>query len=204
MTFKYERIDKDKAVLLIVDHQEGLYQLVRDSSPTDVKNNILAHAALGRIFNLPTIMTTSAETGANGPLPKEVLDMHPNAPLIKRHGEVNAWDNPDFRAAVEATGRTQVIMAGITTDVRPPPPTLHRTTRNRTDAPRACSTVVHARAGVHDVPGALARRGRVRRVREQRRVGDVRREDAAGYLPEYGFLARAHDAAMSGGTPSGL
>ena len=45
--------------------------------------------------------------------------MHPNAPFIKRNGEVNAWDNTDFRAAVEATGKKQVILAGITTDVRP-------------------------------------------------------------------------------------
>lgn len=46
--------------------------------------------------------------------------MHPDAPLIKRNGEVNAWDNPEFKAAVEAiaaTGRTQVILGGITTDV---------------------------------------------------------------------------------------
>jgi len=44
--------------------------------------------------------------------------MHPNAPLIKRNGEVNAWDNEDFRAAVRATGKKQVIMGGIVTDVR--------------------------------------------------------------------------------------
>ena len=43
--------------------------------------------------------------------------MHPNAPLIKRLGEVDAWDNPEFRAAVKATGKRQVILAGITTDV---------------------------------------------------------------------------------------
>ena len=46
--------------------------------------------------------------------------MHPNAPFIKRNGEVNAWDNQDFRAAVRATGKKQVILAGIVTDVRPP------------------------------------------------------------------------------------
>ena len=43
--------------------------------------------------------------------------MHPNAPFIRRNGEVDAWDNADFRAAVEATGKKQVILAGITTDV---------------------------------------------------------------------------------------
>ncbi len=63
MPFKYERIDKDNVVLLIVDHQEGLYQLVRDYTPADFKTNILAHAALGKIFNLPTVLTSSSETG---------------------------------------------------------------------------------------------------------------------------------------------
>ena len=57
-------------------------------------------------------------TGPNGPLPKEIVEMHPNALLIKRNGEVNAWDNKDFRAAVHATGKKQVILAGRVTDVR--------------------------------------------------------------------------------------
>ena len=53
---------------------------------------------------------------------REAIDLHllrryPDAPLIARQGEVDAWDNPAFRAAVEATGKKQVILAGITTDV---------------------------------------------------------------------------------------
>ena len=55
--------------------------------------------------------------GPNGPLPREITAMHPNAPHIKRNGEVNAWDNEDFRNAVKATGKTQIIIGGITTDV---------------------------------------------------------------------------------------
>jgi hypothetical protein len=39
--------------------------------------------------------------------------MHQGAPLIQRHGEVNAWDNADFRKAVEATGKKQLIVAGM-------------------------------------------------------------------------------------------
>jgi isochorismate hydrolase len=42
--------------------------------------------------------------------------MYPDAPLIKRQGEVDAWDNEDFRKAIKATGKTQVIIAGIVTD----------------------------------------------------------------------------------------
>jgi len=115
--FTFERLDKNNAMLLVVDHQVGLFQLVKDYGPDEYKNNILAHAAIGKVFNLPTILTSSAEHGPNGPLPKEIIDMHPKAPFIKRNGEVDAWDNADFKAAVKATGKKQVIMAGITTDV---------------------------------------------------------------------------------------
>ncbi|KAF9528199.1 Isochorismatase-like protein [Crepidotus variabilis] len=115
--FTFERIDKNNTVVLIVDHQVGLLQLVRDYQADEFRNNILAHAALAKVFALPTVLTTSAETGPNGPLPKEIVEMHADAPLIKRSGEVNAWDNADFRQAVSATGKKQVIVAGITTDV---------------------------------------------------------------------------------------
>ncbi|RVX67403.1 hypothetical protein B0A52_08756 [Exophiala mesophila] len=116
-SYRFERLDKDKAILLIVDHQLGLLQLVKDYTPAEFRNNVMAHAEMGKLFGLPTILTTSAERGPNGPFPKEITDMYPNAPYIRRNGEVNAWDNPDFRAAVEATGRKQVILGGIVTEV---------------------------------------------------------------------------------------
>ena len=78
---------------------------------------MIAHAALGKLFDISVVLSTSAQSGPNGPLPKEILDMYPDAPLIKRQGEVDAWDNPEFRAAIEATGKQQVIVGGITTDV---------------------------------------------------------------------------------------
>jgi len=113
----FSRPRKNDTAFLVVDHQLGLFSLVRDFPPDQFRNNILAHAALPKVFNIPTILTTSAETGPNGPLPREIVEMHQGAPFIKRNGEVNAWDNPDFRAAVKATGKKQIVLAGITTDV---------------------------------------------------------------------------------------
>lgn len=104
-------------VLLILDLQVGLYGLARDWDPTLYRDNLIAHAQLGNLFNLPTILTTSAQQGPNGPLPKEILEAYPNATLVKRNGEVDTWDNEEFRNAVKATGRKQIIVAGITTDV---------------------------------------------------------------------------------------
>ncbi len=55
--------NKQLKVLLVVDHHIGLTEPVRDYSVVEFRNNVLAHAALGKLFGLPTILTTSAETG---------------------------------------------------------------------------------------------------------------------------------------------
>lgn len=68
MSYTYQRLDKDNAVVLLVDHQAGLSSLVRDIDPDKFKNNTLALAALSKYFKLPTILTTSFEEGPNGPL----------------------------------------------------------------------------------------------------------------------------------------
>ena len=75
-------------MLLILDLQVGLYQLARDWDATLYRDNIMAHAELGKLFDLPVVLTTSAQQGPNGPLPKEMLAMYPDAPLIQRQGEV--------------------------------------------------------------------------------------------------------------------
>jgi hypothetical protein len=75
-------------MLVILDLQVGLYQIARDWDPTLYRENVLAHAELGKLFDLPVVMTTSAQEGPNGPLPKEILAMYPDAPLVKRQGEV--------------------------------------------------------------------------------------------------------------------
>jgi len=114
---KYNRLSKDDAVLLLVDHQAGLISLVQDFSPNEFKNNVLAVAACGKYFNLPTILTTSFENGPNGPLVPELKQMFPDAPYIARPGQINAWDNEDFVNAIKKTGRKQLIIAGVVTEV---------------------------------------------------------------------------------------
>ncbi|KAI1122499.1 Isochorismatase-like protein [Nemania abortiva] len=115
--YTYERLDKNNAVLVILDMQEGLFSLARDFDNVQYRNAIYAHAEIGKLFNLPVIMSSSSETGPNGPLPDEFLELYPNVTVIKRLGEVNAWDNAEFQEAVKATGKTQFIVAGIVTDV---------------------------------------------------------------------------------------
>src|SRR5262245_59048586 len=113
----YARLRKEDAALLLVDHQTGLFSLVRDMQPDEFKSNVLALAECGKYFGLPTILSTSFENGPNGPLLPELKKMFPKAPFIPRPGQINAWDNDDFVKAVKATGKKQLIIAGIVTDV---------------------------------------------------------------------------------------
>ena len=116
-TATYNRLNKDDAIVLLVDHQTGLISLVQDFSPNEFKNNVLALADLAKFFNLPTILTTSFEQGPNGPLVPELKEMFPDAPYIARPGQINAWDNEDFVKAIKATGKKQLIIAGVVTEV---------------------------------------------------------------------------------------
>ncbi|NDL72112.1 isochorismate family cysteine hydrolase YcaC [Vreelandella alkaliphila] len=124
MANPYVRLDKDNAAVLLVDHQTGLLSLVRDIDPDRFKNNVLALADLAKYFGLPTILTTSFEDGPNGPLVPELKEMFPDAPYIARPGQINAWDNEDFVKAVKATGKKQLIIAGVVTEVCVAFPTL--------------------------------------------------------------------------------
>src|SRR3954469_18251272 len=111
------RLSADDAVVLLIDHQAGLLSLVQDYTPDEFRNNVLALADTARHFKLPTILTTSFEDGPNGVIMPEVRAAFPAAPFIPRPGQINAWDNEDFVAAVRSTGRKQLVMAGVVTDV---------------------------------------------------------------------------------------
>ncbi len=115
--FKYVRLDKNNAAVLLVDHQTGLINLVQDYTPNEFKNNVLALANIAKYYNLPTVLTTSFEQGPNGPLVPELKELLPKASYIPRPGQINAWDNEDFVKAVKATGKKQLIIAGVVTDV---------------------------------------------------------------------------------------
>lgn len=78
---------------------------------------MLALAEIAKFFDIPTILTTSFEDGPNGPMVPELKAIFPDAPYFARPGQINAWDNDDFVNAVKATGRRQLLVAGVVTEV---------------------------------------------------------------------------------------
>ncbi|MCC7061124.1 MAG: isochorismatase family protein [Burkholderiaceae bacterium] len=107
----------ENCVFAFVDHQTGLMNLVDNVEAVVFKNYVLGLAETAKLHNVPVVLTTSAEDGPNGPLLPDLKAMFPDAPYIARPGQINAWDNADFVAAIEKTGRKKIVMSGITTDV---------------------------------------------------------------------------------------
>jgi len=113
----YDRLTADNAAVLFIDHQTGLANGVADQSQPEFTSNVTAPAKLARLFKLPTVITTSAADGPNGPVMPQITQLLPDAPVVHRPDEINAWDNADFVAAVDKTGRKKLIVAGISTEV---------------------------------------------------------------------------------------
>lgn len=110
-------LDTSDAVILLLDHQTGLFQTVKDIGVAELRTNTAMLAKLATVLKIPVITTASEPNGPNGPLMPEIHQFAPHAKYVARKGEVNAWDNDDFVKAVRATGRKTLIMAGVWTSV---------------------------------------------------------------------------------------
>ena len=107
----------DDSALLLLDHQSGLFQTVKDITVAELRANVMALARIATLLKLPIITTASVPEGPNGPVMPEIAKLAPHAVYVPRHGEVNAWDNDAFVKTVRETGKKTLIMAGVWTSV---------------------------------------------------------------------------------------
>ncbi len=117
-------IDPKDAVLLLIDHQSGLFQLIRDIDQPTLRSHVIALAKVARLAKIPTFTTASVPDGPNGPLIPEIHQYNPEAVYIPRTGQINAWDNPAWVEAIEKTKRKTLLIAGTLTSVCMAFPTL--------------------------------------------------------------------------------
>jgi len=110
-------MDASDVAILLLDHQAGLFQTVKDISVAELRANTTMLAKLAALMKIPVITTASEPNGPNGPLMSEIHQFAPHATFVPRKGEVNAWDNEDFVRTVRATGKKTLIMAGVWTSV---------------------------------------------------------------------------------------
>ena len=114
-----ERFNGANAAMLLIDHQIGTMSWVRSAPLEEIKKNTVVLAKAARALNMPVILTSSMEDHVQGPLMPELQAILPEAfaARIKRVGVVDAMDDENFASAVLATGRKNLLIAGITTDV---------------------------------------------------------------------------------------
>ena len=110
-------LDPSDTAFLLLDHQSGLFQTVKDIPVAELRSNVVMLAKLAKLMNIPVITTASEPNGTNGPLMPEIHQEAPHAVYVARKGEVNAWDNEDFVRAVRSTGKKTLVMAGVWTSV---------------------------------------------------------------------------------------
>jgi nicotinamidase-related amidase len=124
-TFKVEN-----SVLVLVDHQVGTIgwagELTNKEEQEQLKMWVRVMARFAKKAGIPVVLTSSLENENQGPLLPELKDILPTEyeARIKRTGVINAWDDPKFVAAIKATGKKNIIMGGLTTDVCLVPPAL--------------------------------------------------------------------------------
>ena len=110
-------LDPADTLILLLDHQTGLFQTVKDIAVDDLRRNTMMLAKLATLLKVPVITTASEPSGPNGPLMPEIHESAPHAVYVPRKGEVTAWDNEDFVNTIRATGRKTLVMAGVWTSV---------------------------------------------------------------------------------------
>lgn len=110
-------LDPTDTVFLLLDHQTGLFQNVKDIAVAQLRANVVALARLATLQDIPVITTASVPDGPNGPLMPELQQAAPKAVYVPRRGEVNAWDNALFVKTVRETGKKTLVMAGVWTNV---------------------------------------------------------------------------------------
>ncbi|QLE45520.1 isochorismatase family protein (plasmid) [Nostoc sp. C052] len=116
---KYSDFTQENSAMLLIDHQVGTMKLIKNLPLTEVEKNTLALAKVAKVLNIPVVLTSSQEDRFQGKLMTTLAELLREAyeVRVKRAGIVNAWDDENFVKAVKDTNRTNLIMAGITTDV---------------------------------------------------------------------------------------
>ncbi|MFC7299286.1 hydrolase [Herminiimonas aquatilis] len=113
---KLEVLTPTNSQLIFIDHQPQMAFGVQSIDRQTLKNNTVALAKAGKVFNIPTIITTVETESFSGHTYPELLDVFPGQKILERTS-MNSWDDQKVRDALKANGRKKVVVAGLWTEV---------------------------------------------------------------------------------------
>lgn len=109
-------ITKDNCAIAFIDHQPQMIFGVANIERQLLINNVLMLAKGAKAFNIPTILTTVESKSFSGYMWQDLLDIFPDKTPIERSG-MNSWDFQEFREAIEKTGKKNILISGLWTEV---------------------------------------------------------------------------------------
>lgn len=110
--------------IALIDYQPEQFSTVGSTTRDEILLGVVTLAKLSRAYEIPTVLSTvGVDLGVNTGTISEIKDELPDLEEIDRTG-VNSWEDADFRAAIEATGRKKIVLAGLWTEVCLTFPTL--------------------------------------------------------------------------------
>jgi nicotinamidase-related amidase len=107
----------ENSALIVIDYQPSQLQLVKSMDHDVLLRNIISVAQLAKTFDVPIVLSTVNVVANNQP---------PTLPDLKKvltddveldRTQINAWEDVEFRQAVEATGRKKLVMTALWTEV---------------------------------------------------------------------------------------
>jgi nicotinamidase-related amidase len=113
---------QDTAIVFI-DHQPQMTFGVANMDRAMLMNNVTLLAKVAKEFKVPAVLTAVETESFSGYVWPQLLDVFPGQTVIERTS-MNSWDDPAFRKAIEATGRKNILMTGLWTEVCVTWPTL--------------------------------------------------------------------------------
>ena len=106
----------DNCVVALIDHQPQMMFGVAGFDRQSIINNTVALGKAARVFDVPVVLTTVETKSFSGNLWPQIRAVFPEQPAIER-SSMNAWDDENFVAAIKATGRKKLVLAGLWTEV---------------------------------------------------------------------------------------
>ncbi|MCI0534220.1 MAG: hydrolase [Verrucomicrobiales bacterium] len=106
---------EDSAVVFI-DHQPQMTFGVANMDRATLINNVTLLAKCAKEFKVPAVLSAVETESFSGYIWPQLLDVYPGQPVVERT-PMNAWDDAGFRKAIEATGRKNILLTGLWTEV---------------------------------------------------------------------------------------
>ena len=115
METKPSKLTAENSLVILIDHQPGLLMNCRNMDPITIKNNVVAFAKALKVMNVPIILSKQT-LGGFGPITKDLADALPEIEQIDRT-VIDVWQLPQIRKMIEESGKTHIILGGITLEV---------------------------------------------------------------------------------------